>query len=421
MMKLFAGFSVLVLAVAAAAGSESPAQTRRVSAGLAGKTTDERIAYYSKAVTQTRDTHLTVLLAMEYLQKMRETGDGRYLKLAQENVEGAIKADGDNLEAQRFRNEIGLQLHDFRRVAQSAESLVARNPSDTGSWGNLGDARMELGRYQKAAEAYHKMLSLRPNLASYNRAAYFHFVTGNAPTAIALMQDAIRAGSRTPEQLAWCWAELGDMYFKTGSLEQARFSYLSALKLQPSLHRAHAGMGRWYAGQGKLEGAIESFQRAQAIVPLPEYIAALEDLYTETGQPKKAKDQLQLLEAASMLAADKANRVLAVIHADHDRKLPAALQLVQDEYENRDDVYTHDALAWVLCKLQRYGEAELAAQKALQFGTPEPAFYFHAGMIAAALHKSEEARKHLTKALASKGALDRRQSVLAAGTLAALR
>jgi tetratricopeptide (TPR) repeat protein len=360
------------------------AQTQR---SPVGKTTDARIAYYSKIVAQRReDAHSRVLLALEYLQKMRETGDGRYLKLAAENVASLT----DNLEARRVRNEIGLQLHQFRQVAQSAEELVGIEPSDTGSWGNLGDALMELGEYRKAAVAYQKMLSLRPNLASYNRAAYFHFVTGNAPMAISLMKMAIETGSKVPEQVAWCWSELGDMYFKTGSLQQAHISYLSALKLHPSLHKAHAGMGRLFANEGKSTEAIASLKRSQDIIPLPEYIAALEDLYTETSQPKKAADQRQLLEAVSTLAranGEKANRVLALIYADHGRKLEVALQLVQNEFENRDDVYTYDALAWVLYKSKRYDEAQAAAVKALQFGTPEPSFHLHAKMIAAAINR----------------------------------
>ena len=47
-------------------------------------------------------------------------------------------------------------------------------------------------------------------------------------------------------------------------------------------------------------------------------------------------------------------------------------------------------LAWVRYKQKRSDEAEAAAEKALALGTPEPAFYYHAGLIAAALGKSEE-------------------------------
>ena len=44
----------------------------------------------------------------------------------------------------------------------------------------LGDAQTELGNYDKAAEAYQKMVNLRPDLSSYNRAAYFRFLYGDA-------------------------------------------------------------------------------------------------------------------------------------------------------------------------------------------------------------------------------------------------
>jgi Flp pilus assembly protein TadD len=65
----------------------------------------------------------------------------------------------------------------------------------------------------------------------------------------------------------------------------------------------------------------------------------------------------------------------------------------------RGDIYTYDALAWALYKNKQYAEAEEAMKKAMQFKTPEPAFYYHAGLIDSALGKKDEARKMLRKAL----------------------
>src|ERR1700733_1392340 len=45
-----------------------------------------------------------------------------------------------------------------------------------------------------------------------------------------------------------------------------------------------------------------------------------------------------------------------------------------------------------------FGEAETAAGKALALHTPEPSFYYHAGLIAAALGKSKEAVSYLMRA-----------------------
>jgi tetratricopeptide (TPR) repeat protein len=63
------------------------------------------------------------------------------------------------------------------------------------------------------------------------------------------------------------------------------------------------------------------------------------------------------------------------------------------------DVYTYDALAWALYENHKYEEAHAAAVEALRLGTPEAMFHYHADMIAAALHRNEEAASHPAKAL----------------------
>ncbi len=86
----------------------------------------------------------------------------------------------------------------------------------------------------------------------------------------------------------------------------------------------------------------------------------------------------------------------------------------------RRGVYSYDALGWVLFQRKDYRGAEEAAAKALRLGTPEPAFYYHAGRIAAALEKKEEARKLLTRALELNPKFDLRQAPIAAEMLSAL-
>jgi len=178
------------------------------------------------------------------------------------------------------------------------------------------------------------------------------------------------------------------------------------------------------ASQGKTAEAIESFQKAQAVVPMPEYAAALADLYERTGKKEAARRQLELLDVVDRMVIannEKTNRNLALVFADQGRKLGRALELAQAELGVRGDVYTYDALAWVLYKNGRYAEAEQAATKALRFGTPEPAFHFHAGMIAVALGKKDAAAKNLDRALALNPKFDRRQAEIAGVTLRTLR
>ncbi len=81
------------------------------------------------------------------------------------------------------------------------------------------------------------------------------------------------------------------------------------------------------------------------------------------------------------------------------------------------DIYTYDALAWTLYKNKKYEDAGKAKEKALELGTPEPAFYYHAGMIERALGDRDQARRHLEKALALNARFDPRQAPLAEAAL----
>jgi len=401
------------------------ADSDRLLAAAAHMKTDERIAAYQKlAASKPDDLHYQNLLAGAYIQKMRETTDFGYIERAEKLVAHTLTAEAANYEALRLRSEIGLERHHFAEVAGFSREMIRIAPDDAWNWGTLGDALMELGQYDDAADAYQKMMSLRPNQSSYNRASYYRWVMGDAEGAIAIMRQAIEAGSPAPENTAWCLVDLGNLYFKTGRLEQAAGTFSEALRTFPGYHPAHAGLGRVQAAQGKLAEAIENFKRAQAVVPMPEYAAALAELYERTGKKANARQQLELLDVVDRVVKannEKTNRNLALVYADQGRKLDRALELAQAELDVRGDVYTYDALAWALFKNGRYAEAEQAAGKALRFGTPDPAFYFHAGMIASALRKEQEAAKSLDRALALNPHFDPRQAEIAETTLRTAR
>src|ERR1039458_6950183 len=75
-----------------------------------------------------------------------------------------------------------------------------------------------------------------PDLSSYNRASYYRFVSGDAAGAIEVMKRAIGAGSRSMENVAWCYVDLGNMYFKIGQVGEAERAYLSALRAFPGYY-----------------------------------------------------------------------------------------------------------------------------------------------------------------------------------------
>jgi tetratricopeptide (TPR) repeat protein len=411
--------SVLLTAVVCAAlAVRGEDAVRRAAAPV---TTDERIASFEKlSRAKPDDLHYQNLLAGAYIQKMRETTDFDYVDRASRIVTQVLAVEPENYEARRLRSEIELERHHFAEVAELSRQMIAAAPDDAWNWGTLGDALMELGRYDVAAEAYQKMVTLRPNQSSYNRASYYRWVMGDVKGAIAIMQQAIASGSPASENTAWCLVDLGHLYCKTGRLAEAEQAYRSALATFNGYYPAYAGLGRVQAAQGKFNEAIESYQRAQSAVPMPEYAAALADLEERTGNRAEAHRQLELIDVLDKMARagnEKTNRNLALVFADHDRNLARALELAQAELEVRGDVYTYDALAWALYKNGRVEEAERAAARALAFETPEPAFYHHAGLIAAAMNKKAEASKYLKRALELNPRFDPRQAEIAGRTL----
>src|SRR5580698_9461214 len=178
---------------------------------------DQQIAYFEEALKKTpNDARAEAGLATAFLQKMRETTDFAYLNRAAAIVDKMLSADPRSYDGIRLNMEIETHRHNFPRAAELASALIERNPSDAGALGMLGDSLMELGQYDKAGEVYERMVALAPNLTSYNRIAYHRFVTGDAAQALNWMATAVAAGSATPENLAWCLVEFGDMLVKTG-------------------------------------------------------------------------------------------------------------------------------------------------------------------------------------------------------------
>jgi tetratricopeptide (TPR) repeat protein len=288
----------------------------------------------------------------------------------------------------------------FATAVESSHRLIQISEADPWNWGTLGDAYVEMGEYEKGAEAYQKMVSLRPDLASYNRAAHFHFLYDDVPGAIAIMKKAIEAGSSSPENVAWCMVDLGNIYFKSGQRTLAQQSFTDALRTFKNYHPAYAGLGRVLAESGDVKGAIANYRRAQEITPLPDYAAALYDLYKKSGQTDLAAKQMELLDVidkVSIASGEKANRNLVLAFADHDVKLARALELAEGELEFRRDVYSYDALAWALYKNHRIAEAQQYMEKALALKTPEPGFRMHAEIIMRAMSLQSETAERNAK------------------------
>jgi tetratricopeptide (TPR) repeat protein len=369
---------ILIAAVAPAGRAAHLSRLEQMS-------TDQRIAVARKELTANPVEPVALnALASAYLQKMRETSDFSYVDRAAKLVGQAFAKQPENMESHVLLNQIELNRHHFAKVVENTSRLVKTAPDDARLWAMMGDSLMEIGDYDRAADAYEHMLKLRPGLSSYNRVSWYRFVTGDPDGAIYAMRQAVHAAGAAPENLAWCLVDLGNLYWKADRLDQAEASYNAALRIFPLYPPAFAGLGRIHAARRHTAEAIDAYNRAEAIVPLPEYAGMLRNLYLEQGNKVEARKQEELLDVVDRLARanfENTDRTLALVFADQGRHLDRAIELAENELSFRRDVYTYDTLAWVLYRSKRYSEAKEAMQKALRYQTPDPLFRRHAEKI----------------------------------------
>ena len=110
------------------------------------------------------------------------------------------------------------------------------------------------------------------------------------------------------------------------------------MKVFPGYHPGYAGMGRAQAAKGDFKAAIASYEKAQASTPLPDYAAALYDLYTIQKDAKNAQRQLDMIDVIDQINKNNGevtNRNVALIFADHDWHLDRALELATAELDVR--------------------------------------------------------------------------------------
>ena len=342
-------------------------------------------------------------LGLAYVAQARVTGNPSWYPRAEGVLARSLEINGDdNVEGALGLGVLDLARHDFASALRQGRRASALDPYSADAYGVIGDALLELGRYDEAFDAFQTMVDTRPDLASYARVAYARELVGDVGGARRAMRMAFDAAG-TPADAAWTAYQLGELAFGSGDVGSARGWYERGLDLDPSYVPNLAGLARvaWARGDDRL--AIARYAGAVARYPSPEFVVALADLYRATGRDDLAEQQEAVVDALRDLAIANGVNVdleLAVYDADHGDP-SGALAAARAEWSRRRSVHVADAYAWALYASGRPERASAFAERALALGTRNALFLFHAGMIRLELGDEDGARRYLSRALAT--------------------
>ena len=322
--------------------------------------------------------------ANAFAQRARETGDATYYARAEGVYRRVLRNAPRDLAATIGLGALAASRHDFRAALALGRRAVRRSPTTAAGYGVVGDALVELGRYEEAFETFNKMVALKPSVSSYARVSYARELLGDVRGAAQAMQLAVDSAVGEREALAWSHTQLGKLYWNHGRLAAATREYRAALRIRPNYASALDALAQAEAARGRLQAAVALARHAADVLPLPSYVANVGDLLRRSGDRRGAARQYELVAAIAGLQRASGVNVdleLALFDIDHGVRLDRTVARARAARAGRPSIDGDDVLAWALARNGRCGEALLSSKRALRLGTLDAPKFFHRGVI----------------------------------------
>jgi tetratricopeptide (TPR) repeat protein len=342
------------------------------------------------------------LLGLAYQQRARETGNPIYYTKSEQALLRAHAIAPEDAATTSALGSLALARHRFHDAFLLGRSAVRLAPYTARNYGVLGDSLIELGRYDEAFRAFDRMGTIRPDLSSYSRVSYARELLGRPDSAEQAMKLALDAAGGQPEPTAWVETQLGKLAWSRGRLVEAERRFRAATSVFPGYVYALEPLALVEEAKGHHRAAVSLARRAAQVLPLPQTVATLGDLYALHSRDRDAAQQYALVGAIERLLAANGVRTdleAALFDVDHDVRIGRAVALARQAQRARPSIDGDDVLAWALARDGRCAEALPYSRHALRLGTRDALKFFHRGMIERCLGHDAVARAWFERAL----------------------
>lgn len=332
-----------------------------------------------------------IKLSEIYIYEARVTGEHPYyynaaLVTLNETLKDTTKMTADqHFTALFYKSTVQLSQHKFNEALVTGEKALALNNTNSGIYGVLVDANVEIGNYTEAVKNCDKMISIRPDLRSYSRISYLREIYGDMKGSIKSMEQAIEAGAPYSEYKCWTIVTMGKMLENHNQLDSAMAYYQFSAK-----ERANYPFG--IAGMASIEGKLGNYKKADSLysialnaVPEISFIMDQAKLYQKQGKTSEMKRLIPRIE--SMFQEDiesghNVNMEFGFFLLDFKNDYKRALDLGLKEYKLRpNNIDVNRLLAFAYYANGDKENASKHAKIAMKTNKQEGDLYCISGLI----------------------------------------
>lgn len=269
----------------------------------------------SEANVRRREFGLAIGAARTFIELEPASADGELalanayftaqrLPEALREVEVVLKSQPSEPTALKLKGNIEYLLGHSEQAFETFMALLDQHPEDEEGAYMLGRIYYQEGRIEQAAGQFQRVLRIDPkSYKAFDNLGLCYQALGDREMATRYFLTAIKLAEDSAANYDWAYANMAELLLQKGDADKAFAAASNAADRNPNSSRDFYLGGKALAQLGRKELSANWLERSVALDPkYPEPLYLLAKIYTEMGEPAKAKEALQKFRMAKAAA-----------------------------------------------------------------------------------------------------------------------